>query len=111
MIFAVLIFIFVIGVDLLTDVQRYYAKRRVNHVRGGILRCIGLAPVVWLLGWQSIPMLFFLYLILFNGFYNLLIGQSWEFLGTTAKLDRLQAKVPKWVKYALLVASILFYVI
>jgi hypothetical protein len=110
MIYAVLIFIFVIGADLFTDVDRYFGKRKVNHTRGAILRCIGLAPVVYFLCWQSIPMLFFLYLILFNGFYNLLIGQKWEFLGTTSKLDRMQAKIQKWVKYVLLILSIYFYV-
>ena len=109
MIYAVLIFIFVIGADLLTDVQRYFAKRKVNHTRGAILRCIGLGPSVYFLGWQSIPMMFLLYLILFNGFYNLLIGQKWEFLGTTSKLDRMQAKVPKWIKYACFIVSLLIY--
>lgn len=109
MILGVAIFFLVLAVDLFTDVRLFYKKKKVNHTRGLILRLIGLAPGIYLLGWLVIPAMGFLYLILFNGFYNVLIGQRWGFIGSTAKLDRLQAKVPKWIKYAGFVVFLLIY--
>lgn len=97
MIWGLAIFILVLAVDLYTDVRLFYKKRKVKHGRGAVLRCIGLAPAVYLLGWLAIPSMFFWYLILFNGFYNILINQKWEFLGTTAKMDKWQRK-NKWFK-------------
>lgn len=111
MIYGIVIFIVVLAADLFTDIRLYYKKKKVNHVRGAILRTIGLAPAVWLMGWLSAPMLFFAYLILFNGVYNLFINQPWEFTGTTSAIDRVQNRYPvlKKVKYLLLIISIIIY--
>lgn len=113
MIYGLAIFAIVLAVDLFTDVRRYYQKRKVNHSRGLVLRLVGLAPAVYLIGLESIPMLGFGYLVLFNGLYNLLIGQKWEFVGTTAVLDRWQRRNPwfKWSKYAGLIISTVIYFI
>jgi hypothetical protein len=110
MIYGLAIFFIVLAVDLFTDIRLYYKNKKVNHIRGAIFRVIGLAPAVWLMGWLSIPMLFFAYLILFNGTYNIFINRPWEFLGTTSELDRLQKKIPKFIKYLLLIISIYLYV-
>jgi len=109
MIYSVLLFVLVLAVDLITDVWLYREGAQPDKFRGTILRCIGLAPCVYWLGWRSVPLIFFLYLILFNGFYNLLIGQRWEFLGTTSIIDRYLAKLPRILKYILLTFSIIFY--
>ena len=112
MIIAFMIFKLTLLVDLVTDVRLYFGRKKVNHVRGAILRILALSPVVYLLGWQSIPMLFFLYMVLFNGLYNRCIGQKWEFLGTTSFLDRIQSKyrILVLVKYIGLITSITFYI-
>lgn len=107
MIYGIAIFISVLCVDLYTDVRLFYKKKKVNHIRGAALRCIGLAPAVWFLGWLSIPMIFFWYLTLFNGIYNLFINQKWEFVGTTAKLDIWQRE-NKWFKPAKYIGIIIF---
>jgi hypothetical protein len=100
-----------LGIDVFTDVRLFYKKKRVNHFRGALLRLIGLIPAVYLLGWLSIPMIGFWYMTLFNGVYNLFIGQRWEFVGTTAKLDRIQRKHNwlRYVKYAGLILSTILY--
>jgi len=110
MIYAVLLFILVLAVDLVTDVRLYDKGLQPDKFRGAILRTVGLAPCVYWLGPWSIPGLFFLYLILFNGFYNILIGQRWEFLGTTSKIDLFLARLPRFLKYILLIFSILLYI-
>jgi len=109
MIYAVLLFILVLSVDLVTDVRLYDKGLQPNKTRGALLRVIGLAPCVYWLGPWSIPGLFFLYLILFNGFYNILIGQPWEFLGTTSKIDLFLARFPVYLKYLFLIFFILLY--
>ena len=113
MIWGILIFIAVLVIDLWTDVDRYFDGRKVNHTRGAIFRVIGLAPAVYFMGWLSAPMLFFLYIILFNGLYNTFIGQKWEYVGDTAKMDRLQRKYPilKTIKYIAFIASAILYAI
>lgn len=112
MIWGVIIFIVTLAVDLWTDVRLYFKKKKVNHFRGAALRLIGLVPACWLMGWISAPMLFFAYWVLFQGLYNKLIGKEWDFVGTTAKLDRFERKNPwfKWVRYAGLIISIAIYV-
>lgn len=113
MIWGAAIFVLVLVVDLYTDVRLFYKKRKVNHGRGAILRCIGLAPAVYLLGWWVIPAMFFWYLILFNGFYNILINQKWEYVGITAKMDKWQRKNKwfKWLKYIAAVGFTILYII
>ena len=110
MIYGILILILTIGVDLITDVNLYYKKGKVNHVRGAALRLICLAPASYLMGWQFIPLILFAYWILFEGFYNLLIGQKWNYVGETARIDKLQRKYPViyWLKYIGLAGSIIF---
>jgi hypothetical protein len=110
---GIAIFIITLCVDLYTDLRLFYQKKHVNHFRGAALRCIGLAPAIYFLGWWSIPMLFFWYLVFFNGIYNLFINQSWEFVGATAAMDKLQRKHPwlKFVKYAGLIGSTFLYIV
>lgn len=113
MIYGLTIFIVVLAVDLFTDVRLYYQKKKVNHTRGAVLRCAGLAPAVYFLGWPAIPAMGFTYLILFNGLYNVLIGQKWGFIGTSAKLDKWQRRNKwfSWFKYVAAIGSIILYII
>lgn len=111
MIYGIAIYALTIVVDLFTDVRLWYKDQKVNHFRGAALRLIGLIPACWLIGWAVIPLALFLYWILFEGMYNVLIGQKWWYIGETAKIDKLQRKYPaiKILKYVLLIFSILFY--
>lgn len=113
MIYGLTIFTIVLTIDLFTDVRLYYQKKKVNHTRGAVLRCIGLAPAVYFLGWIAIPAMFFVYLILFNGLYSVLIGQKWGFIGTSAKLDRWQRRNKwfSWFKYLAAIGFTILYLI
>lgn len=111
MIYGILIFLATISADLITDVGRYYDKKKVNHTRGALLRLIGIVPAAYFMGWVSAPMLLFWYWVLFNGLYNVFIGKEWEFVGTTAWIDRMIRKHPwiNWVKYGGLVNATILY--
>lgn len=113
MIYGLSIFVLVLATDLFTDVRLYYRKRKVNHSRGAVLRIVGLVPAVYFLGWIAIPAMGFIYLILFNGLYNVLIGQKWGFIGTTAKLDKWQRRNKwfSWFKYAAAIGFTILYLI
>lgn len=113
MILAVVIFAATLAIDLFTDVRRYYQRREVNHARGVVLRLFGLVPACIFGGWYFIPVALLGYWVLFNGLYNVLTGREWFYKGQTAYLDKLERKHP-WivpVKYALFIASIIFYVL
>lgn len=89
MIPGLLIYLLTLAVDLITDYRIWAHKKIVNHIRGGLLRCIGLIPAVWLMGWYSIGLVF-TYWLVFDLIFGTLIIRNPLFLGTTGYLDRLQ---------------------
>lgn len=109
MIYAFAIFAITLVIDLITDVHRYQSRKPVNHARGAALRLIGLVPACILGGWKFIPFALLGYWILFNGLFNIFIGQEWFYKGETAKLDRLERRHTwiVWVKYILFATSII----
>lgn len=104
MIYGIIIWLITLVIDLWTDVRLWYKKKKVNHVRGALLRLLGLIPACYFAKWFA-PVLLFAFWISFNGFYNILTGQKWFRKGTTAKLD----KLPVWVPYVGLVASVIVW--
>ncbi|MEP7375525.1 MAG: hypothetical protein ABI675_19425 [Chitinophagaceae bacterium] len=110
---GIILVIATICIDLFTDIRLFYKKKKVNHTRGALLRLIGLIPAVYFMGWLSIPMIGFWYMVLFNGIYNIFIGKRWEFVGVTARLDVIQRKHPwlKYVKYIGLILSTILYIL
>src|ERR1044072_2823847 len=108
--FAAVLFIGTLLIDLHTDIKKWNNgnnpvgdKKNVSHVRGFLLRLIGLIPCIILLRWPSFIEVGFLYWYLFDGLYNKWRGFDWWFTGGVdtedAKSDKLLRKIPlKWVK-------------
>lgn len=121
---GIILFIATLIVDLITDYRRHLKGTGINHTRGAILRLIGLVPAGIFLSFSKtfqvlphiwvVPLLMIcMYWIIFNGFFNVLIGQKWGYLGTTAWLDRKEQEYP-WLtpgKYIGAVASIIMFII
>ena len=109
MIWGLVIFLVTLVAKLNYDLWQYHSRKTINHAREAAVVFILLTVASWLSGWISAPMWFLGFWILFNGIFNILIGQKWGYLGSTAKLDILETKY-KWitaVKYALFIASVI----
>ena len=110
----------VLIIDLVTDYQLWLKYRNevkpegsVKHKYGFWLRVAGLAPAMILGRWFLSPVIGFLYWHLFDGLYNLLTGENWFRIGTTAGTDTAQRKYPviTWLKYIGLIGSIIFFIL
>lgn len=107
MIPALAIWLAVLVIDLLTD---YHQWAKVNHIRGALLRCIGLAipAVLYLPTLYLLP----LYHVLFNGILASMKGLGWFYVGTTARLDRLIRRFPilYLIIYALATVGVILFI-
>jgi hypothetical protein len=110
MIYSIFIFILLIIVKLAFDV-RLWLNNRQNRHRWAWLVAIVLLVCSWQAGWESTGIWFFWYWIIFDGMYNILIGEKWWYIGETAWLDKMQRIYPflVYVKYAGAILSIIFY--
>lgn len=111
MIPGLLIYMLTLAIDLITDYRIWLHKRTVNHIRGGLLRCIGLIPAMWLLKPWGLGLVF-TYWMLFDVIYGVLIARNPFFLGSTSRLDRLQF-AHRWlvaVKFTLGIAGVIIFV-
>lgn len=118
-IIALVIAVVVLIIDLVTDYNLWLKYRNVVKPKGSVkhkygfwLRLVGLTPAFILSGWFMAPLIAFAYWHLFDGILNLLMGESWFRLGTTAGTDTAQAAHPAitWGKYIGLVLSIIFFI-
>lgn len=111
-IIALLLFIACLAGRLAYDTWLYQSRKVNNHVVGPAITLVVIVACCWLAGWLSIPMWFFGFAAIFDPSYAVLIGQKPGFLGTTAKLDRLQHRYPPlvWVKYIGAVVAILLFI-
>jgi len=119
---AILIAAIVLTIDVLTDYKKWLRDRNivkpkgsVNHTLGLVLVVIGLIPSAWLSGYVVFPVIAFGYWHLKDGFLNLLMGESWFRLGTTADLDKAQRTHPyitiaKYVGLAISIAWLKYHV-
>lgn len=112
MLAAFILFFAMMALKVGADVKLYQLRKVNKHVLGPALVLLGLIACSILAGWVSTPMWFFCWWVLFDGVYNLFIGQRWTFIGTTAKLDILQRKHPVlvWVKYLGAVLSVILFI-
>lgn len=119
MIYGIIIFLVTLIIDLATDYRLWLKYRNVNrpngsvnHTVGGALRLAMLALSIIFLGWWAIPMVLFVYWILFPGIFNLLIRQDWDYVGNTAYLDKLERKYPviTYIRYGGAILSIILYI-
>jgi hypothetical protein len=119
---AILLFILTIGIDLYTDYKIWKKdepiKKPVNHLRGSLLRLIGLVPAIILLGWVSLFLIGFLYWFLFDGLFNRIRKFDWWFTGSDgikdAKSDNFIRKLKVWqhqtIKITGIVLSLVVYI-
>lgn len=118
-IIATVIAAVVLTIDLITD-YRLRLKYRdvvmmqgaVKHKQGFWIRAIGLTPA-FILGWWALtPLIAFAYWHLFDGITNILWGNNWFRLGTTAGTDNFQRRYPwlTWVKYIGLAVFIFLFI-
>jgi hypothetical protein len=110
MVIAVILFFLTLAAKLAVDVRLYLSGKPNRHTLGPVIVFVVLVACSWIAGWLTLPLWFLGWSILFNGLYNVLIGQGWWYLGTTARLDRFERRHP-WVtivKYSLFTATILF---
>lgn len=109
---ALLIWLAAFVAKLWRDVWLYRNGKRNRHTIGPALVVVAIAAATYFGGWITLPLWGFGWWALFDPAYALSIGKHPSFLGTTAKLDRLQRKYPflVYLKYALFIASIIFYV-
>lgn len=112
MIWSLAIWFASLVIKLALDVKLYHSRKVNRHSLGPTIVVIALSGASYLSGWQSAPMWFFGFWACFDPLYAILIGQKAGYLGTTAKLDRLQNHYPiiKVLKYLLAIASIIYYV-
>jgi len=99
MIWGIIIFVITLAVDLATDYLLWLHKKPVNHFRGALLRLTGLIPSVLLMpgNWiLAAGMEGFLYLILFNGLFGILIAKNFFYLGETSVFDRIMKAISPW---------------
>jgi len=115
MIWSAIIFYTVLIIDLWTDMRRYLRREKINHVRGFFLRIVGLIssiiflPHDYVLG-AAVEGL--LYMTLFNGLFNIMIGQSWFYIGSSSWIDKQMSKLGIagfLLQYGLLIIFILIY--
>lgn len=111
-IIATLLFFACLSVKLALDLHQYHSRKTINHGLEAVFVFVALAGLSLWIGWRSAPMWSFGWWALFDTGYALLIGQKWYYTGTTSKLDQWQTSSPalKWLKYALVPASILFFI-
>lgn len=94
MITSLIIFFLTLAAKLTYDRHRYLSRKTIYHGREAIVVSIALIAASYFADWKTIPLWFFGFWVLFDGFFNLLIGQPWGYLGETAKLDKLMRKYP-----------------
>ena len=123
-IFAVLLCIVPTGVELILDYLLYWQKGVVdNHILTATFRVafmLGLAALNTSVKlWQSLLLTFSFHLLFFPILYNVLImGQPFDYLGTTAWSDVVEQRIRDVVstpgvyffKLALLMSAIKFYI-
>lgn len=95
MIYAIAITAITLAIDLWTDLRRWMNERKINHVRGALLRCIGLIPACWLAGWFS-GVLLASYWLFFDGLLATFKGFGFWYAGSTSVFDRLMGRMPVW---------------
>lgn len=112
MIYGLAIWLITLAIDLWTDLHLWYSHKPVKHIRGALLRMIGLAPACWLIGWYGAAMLCLCYWALFDSAWGKLTGSGWFYTGSTSWLDKLQARAPivKIFKYIGAIASIILFI-
>ena len=110
MIWGIFIAILTITVDLATDYRKWLKQKPVNHVWGAILRMAGLAPALYLMGWEYTLLVLSVYWFAFDGLYNTLRGFGWWFTGSDdpddAQTDNLIQQLKQWQHIALKVGLI-----
>lgn len=107
MIIGIILFFCILYWDVTTDYKKWKNDIPVNHTKEGIIRSLLLSPVPLLLSlpfitiWElviTIPLVGFMWLLLFDGFYNKVRGFNWWFLGSEDKddpwWDKFQRKIP-----------------
>lgn len=112
---AIACFATVLILDLRSDYLLWKRNKPVNHIRGAVIRTLGLIPSILIL---SLPMtamsfgqvflklllvsgvIFGAWWILFDGIYNRLRGYGWWFNGSIdlddAWLDKFLRNMPDW---------------
>lgn len=99
---------------IIYDVFILYFGGKVNkHTIGPGITVVVIIVCSILAGWLSGFMWLFAFAAIFDPAYALLIGQKAGFLGTTAKLDRLQHRYPwlVWTKYIGAVCFTLLFIL
>jgi len=119
-IIAIAIAAVVLIIDLVTDYKLWLKYRNVvkkegsvKHKYGFWLRLAGLTPSLILGHWFLSPVIGFAYWHLFDGILNILMGESWFRIGTTAGTDTAQTshKIITWLKYIGLIISVTLLII
>lgn len=106
----------IFGVTLITklnlDYRQYLKGKPIRHALEAAIVFVLLIVASYFSGWAAAPMFFFGFWILFDGCFNVLIGQPWGRIGETAALDKAMRKYPVlvWFKYIGFIASIIFFI-
>ena len=111
MIYGLLLYCLTLTADIITDYRLWLHKKSPNHTRGFLLRIVPLGAALWLMGWWSVGLVF-TYWLTMDCIFGLLIARTPFYVGTTARLDRLQRANP-WVmvlKFALGIAGVVVYI-
>ncbi len=112
MIPGLIIYLLTLALDIITDYRLWAKHKSPNHTRGFLLRILPLGVALWLMGWWSLGLLF-TYWMLMDSIFGLLIARTPLYVGTTARLDRLQ-RVNPWImvlKFVLGIAGAVVYIL
>lgn len=115
---GILLFIVTLVYDLYTDLKLWKEDKPIDHIRGSILRAIGLIPAILLIGWPSFLFVLALYWLLFDGLFNLKRNFGWWFTGsddeddakTDDLLQKLKVNQQKALKFGLILIGLLLYI-
>ena len=119
---AIILFLLTLTIDMVIDIRKWKRENyKVNHNKKWI-RGVGLVPAVVLLSWHNwwllipaIPMVLFLYWLLFDGLYNTLRRFPWFYTGTDdpddAKTDNFLQRLKLWQHIAVKVGGVVLFTI
>lgn len=98
---------------LIYDLHLYFSGKPNRHLIAPLITAGALVGCVLLAGLSSAPMFIFGFWSIFDSLYGIFIGQGPLYVGTTAKLDKLQHSYPilKWIKYLGAIAGVIVFCI